>query len=112
MEPGVRGALVPRLILQPLVENAIRHGVTRRITPGRVDVRAWEREGKLHLVVRDDGVGLRTGAPVREGVGLSITRERLRQLYGAEQRCELASVPEGGAVCSLSFPLRLEVVAS
>ena len=86
VEPGVRGALVPRLILQPLVENAIRHGVTRRITPGRVDVRAWEREGKLHLVVRDDGVGLRTGAPVREGVGLSITRERLRQLYGADQR--------------------------
>jgi len=112
VEPGVRGALVPRLILQPLVENAIRHGVTRRITPGRVDVRAWEREGKLHLVVRDDGVGLRTGVPVREGVGLSITRERLRQLYGAEQRCELASVPEGGAVCSLSFPLRLEVVAT
>ena len=58
VEAGVREALVPRLILQPLVENAIRHGVTRRITPGQVDVRAWEGEGRLHLTVRDDGVGL------------------------------------------------------
>ena len=112
VEPRVRGALVPRLILQPLVENAIRHGVTRRITPGRVDVRAWQGEGRLHLTVRDDGVGLRAGVPVREGVGLSITRARLRQLYGPEQRCELAPAPEGGAVCTLSIPLRLAGAAS
>ncbi len=107
VEAGVGDALVPRLILQPLVENAIRHGITRRITPGRVEVRAWGGEGRLHLIVRDDGVGLRSGTPVREGVGLSITRARLRQLYGAEQRFALAPAPEGGAVCTLSFPLRL-----
>ncbi len=107
VEAGVRDALVPRLILQPLVENAIRHGVTRRITPGQVDVRAWEGEGRLHLTVRDDGVGLRGDRPVREGVGLSITRARLSQLYGREQRFTLAPAPEGGAVCSLSFPLRM-----
>jgi LytS/YehU family sensor histidine kinase len=89
------------------VENAIRHGVTRRITPGQVDVRAWEGEGRLHLTVRDDGVGLRGDAPVREGVGLSITRERLSQLYGREQRFTLMPAPEGGAVCSLSIPLRM-----
>jgi two-component system LytT family sensor kinase len=107
VEAGVGEALVPRLILQPLVENAIRHGIARRITPGRVEVRAWGGEGRLHLIVRDDGVGLRSDAPVREGVGLSITRARLRQLYGAEQRFALAPAPEGGAVCTLSFPLRL-----
>jgi two-component sensor histidine kinase len=107
VEAGVREALVPRLILQPLVENAIRHGVTRRITPGQVDVRAWEGEGRLHLTVRDDGVGLRGNGPVREGVGLSITRARLSQLYGREQRFSLVSAPEGGAVCSLSIPLRM-----
>jgi two-component system LytT family sensor kinase len=107
VEPGVRAALVPRLILQPLVENAIRHGITRRITPGRVDVRAWEGEGRLHLAVCDDGVGLGDGRPVHEGVGLSITRARLRQLYGPEQRVELTAAPSGGAVCALSFPLRL-----
>jgi signal transduction histidine kinase len=105
VESRVREALVPRLILQPLVENAIRHGVTRRITPGQVEVRAWERAGRLHLTVRDDGVGL--GERVREGLGLSITRARLRQLYGREQRFALAPAPAGGAVCTLSFPLRL-----
>ena len=98
----MREALVPRLILQPLVENAIRHGVTRRITPGQVEVRAWERAGRLHLTVRDDGVGL--GAQVREGLGLSITRARLRQLYGREQRFALSPAPAGGAVCTLSLP--------
>ena len=105
VEPGVRGAMVPRLILQPLVENAIRHGITRRITPGRVDVRAWEGGGRLHLAVCDDGVGLPTS--LREGVGLGITRARLRQLYGTEQRVDLRSPPGGGAVCALSIPLRL-----
>ena len=105
VEPGVRGAMVPRLILQPLVENAIRHGITRRITPGRVDVRAWEDEGRLHLAVCDDGVGL--PASPREGVGLGITRARLQQLYGTQQRVDLTSTPGGGAVCALSIPLRL-----
>jgi hypothetical protein len=107
VEPAVRGAMVPRLILQPLVENAIRHGITRRITAGRVDVRAWEGQGRLHLVVSDDGVGLREGFPVREGVGLAITRARLRQLYGPEQRVDLTPAPTGGAVCALSMPFRL-----
>jgi hypothetical protein len=110
VEAGVRDALVPRLILQPLVENAIRHGVTRRITPGQVEVHAWERGGRLHLVVQDDGVGLPQGA-LREGVGLSITRQRLRQLYGQEQRFALTAAPRGGALCSMSIPLRLRPVS-
>lgn len=105
VEPGVRGAMVPRLILQPLVENAIRHGITRRITPGRVDVRAWGGNGRLHLAVCDDGVGLPKS--LTEGVGLGITRARLLQLYGKEQRVDLRSPPDGGAVCALSIPLRL-----
>ena len=101
----VSEALVPRLILQPLVENAIRHGITRRITPGQVEVRAWASAGRLHLAVRDDGVGL--DERVSEGHGLSITRARLRQLYGGEQRFALAAAPAGGALCTLSFPLRM-----
>ena len=106
IDAAVRGAMVPRLILQPLVENAIRHGITRRITPGRVGVRAWEAAGRLNLVVRDDGIGLPRGAP-REGVGLSITRARLAQLYGGAQRLELTSAPRGGTICALAIPLRL-----
>ncbi|HYC31772.1 MAG TPA: histidine kinase [Gemmatimonadales bacterium] len=106
VEPAVRGAMVPRLILQPLVENAIRHGITRRMTPGRVDVRAWEAAGRLHLAVSDDGVGLGSGREIREGVGLAVTRARLRQLYGPEQDMALTPAPAGGAVCALSIPFR------
>jgi LytS/YehU family sensor histidine kinase len=107
VEPAVRDALVPRLILQPLVENAIRHGITRRIVPGRVDVRAWKEAATLNLIVSDDGVGLGAHGANHDGVGLSITRARLEQLYGAEQRCELTAAPHGGAICSLAIPFRL-----
>ena len=104
IDPRVESALVPRLILQPLVENAIRHGITRRISPGTVRVRAWAGEGRLHLAVEDDGVGL--GEAVREGVGLSITRARLKQLYGREQRFVLERGAERGAIARLSLPHR------
>jgi two-component system LytT family sensor kinase len=106
VEARTRSALVPRLILQPLVENAIRHGVTRRITPGEVEVRAWEAAGRLHLNVRDDGVGLPPGGLVREGVGLTITRARLQQLYAGEHEFSLIPGPRGGALCALASPLR------
>jgi hypothetical protein len=112
VDSRVGDALVPRLILQPLVENAIRHGITRRISPGQVEVKAWENEGRLHLIVRDDGVGLRSDRPMQDGVGLSITRARLRQLYGSDQRFSLTPAPEGGTVCLLSFPFRLAESAS
>jgi two-component system, LytTR family, sensor kinase len=112
IEPRVRDAMVPRLILQPLVENAIRHGITRRITPGRVDVRAWQDAGRLHLVVSDDGVGLGAQGPSREGVGLSITRARLRQLYGAAQRFEMSAAPRGGTICAMAIPLRTATPAA
>jgi LytS/YehU family sensor histidine kinase len=107
IEERTRAALVPRLILQPLVENAIRHGVTRRITPGKVEVRAWEAGGRLHLTVLDDGIGLPPGGQVREGVGLSVTRARLQQLYGSEQGFRLTPAPPAGVMCAMTIPLRL-----
>ena len=73
---------VPRLVLQPLVENAIRHGTSRRAAPGRVSVRGRCVEGALVLEVEDDGRGLPPGG-VREGLGLGNTRARLQELYGA-----------------------------
>jgi signal transduction histidine kinase len=107
IEPGTLEARVPALVLQPLVENAIRHGVAPRPAGGRVEVRARRRDDALHLEVRDDGPGLPPpGADGRpEGVGLANTRARLRHLYGPGHRLELS---DGGAgvVVTLAIPFR------
>ena len=106
IDPATLDAQVPSLILQPLVENAIRHGIAPRAGAGRVEILARCDHRRLHLEVRDDGCGLppaEHGRP-QEGPGLANTRARLRQLYGAAQRFELAPAPGGGAVASLEIP--------
>ncbi len=82
------GATVPSLALQPLVENAIRHGMANRVDVGHVVVRARREDGRLVLAVHDDGPGP-PAAPVPDGIGLANTRERLRRLYGVEGRLEV-----------------------
>jgi signal transduction histidine kinase len=104
--PDVRGLLVPRLILQPIVENAIRHGVLRRSGPGHVVVAARREDDALVLVVEDDGVGLPSGRSIVEGIGLSTTRDRLRQLYGTAHSFALVTRAEGGARCTIRVPAR------
>ena len=105
--PETLDASTPYLILQPLVENAIRHGVAARSSPGCVVVRA-AREGKmLSLEVKDDGPGIGPEAVARNGVGISSTRARLEKLYGAGHRFELTNALEGGLVVKLAFPFRL-----
>lgn len=101
-------ALVPNLILQPLVENAIRHGIARRAGAGRIELRAWRNNGMLSVQIRDDGPGLPTDAPVatRGGVGLANSQARLEQLYGKRHRFELSNRPEGGFEVLLEFPFR------
>ena len=79
-------ALVPNLILQPLVENAIMHGIAPRAAVGHVRVEARRHGGTLTLVVSDDGVGEHPTVPRREGVGLTNTRARLASLYGEGHR--------------------------
>jgi two-component system LytT family sensor kinase len=105
--PELRDALVPSLVLQPLVENSIRHGLTPRAAPGNVRVDASaDEDGRLRLVVTDDGVGLPGGGPPREGVGLKNTRARLQRLYGAAHRFEVRPGAEGGAVATVLLPFR------
>ncbi|HKP10910.1 MAG TPA: histidine kinase [Blastocatellia bacterium] len=106
--PDVLDALVPNLILQPIVENAIRHGVVMQAGPGRINVRASHADGLLVLRVSDNGPGLAaaqdSSGRLRGGVGLSNTRSRLEHLYGAAQRFEMADAREGGLQVTLEIP--------
>jgi signal transduction histidine kinase len=109
VDPQVLDSRVPNLILQPIVENAIRHGVAPRSAPGHVEVSAERAGDTLRLRVRDNGRGLPEGATAagsKDGVGLSNTRARLQQLYGAAYRFELADDPRGGVVVTLEIPLQ------
>ena len=103
-------ALVPRLVLQPLVENAVEHGIARRRGAGCITIRADSASARLRLVVADDGAGL--ASPPREGIGLSNTRRRLRELYGDEQSLTLEDLPGGGLSVALSLPYRAEPAAA
>lgn len=110
-DPDTLDARVPYLILQPLVENAIHHGIAPRATTGRLLISARRIAGSLHLTVRDDGSGLASGGMSRDsrGVGLANTSERLRQLYGDAASFEVVSAEDGGTVARVVVPFRLAV---
>jgi LytS/YehU family sensor histidine kinase len=101
-------AQVPNLILQPLVENAIRHGIEPRARPGCITLQAQRQDGDLSVIVSDDGAGLGQNGAIKEGVGLSNTRARLRELYGTAHRFELNRGSGGGVRVELSIPFREE----
>ncbi len=108
VDPDVLDARVPNLLLQPLVENSLRHGIAERAGPGCIEVSAGREGGRLRLEVRDDGGGLPAGGAVRERVGLGNTRARLLQLYGAEHRFEVRGAPGGGVSAVVMLPLRVD----
>jgi signal transduction histidine kinase len=102
--PETLQARVPNLVLQPLVENAIRHGVERHARPGKIVLRAHRQNGQLELEVQDNGGGIPEGKAIREGIGLTNTRSRLQQLYGAAQKFELKNVESGGLLARVVLP--------
>ncbi len=106
--PETLDARVPHLLLQPLVENAIRHGIAERIEPGKVEISASRGPGdRLQLEIRDDGRGLNgDSASARRGVGLTNIRSRLEQLYGGEHRFTLENQAVGGVLVGISLPFR------
>jgi sensor histidine kinase YesM len=106
IEPETLDGLVPSLILQPLVENSVRHGVSPRPEGGCIKIKAWRDNSLLRLEVEDDGPGLSGDAPLKERVGLTNTRARVSNLYGDEHGLKLRHAAGGGLVVSLSIPFR------
>jgi two-component system, LytTR family, sensor kinase len=104
---GTLDARVPNLILQPLVENAIRHGIEPHAKPGCIGLKVQREADVLTVEVSDNGAGLRAHEPAAEGVGLSNTRARLRTLYGEAHGFELRDAPGGGLLVRMMIPFRL-----
>jgi two-component system LytT family sensor kinase len=105
VDPETLDARVPNMLLQPLVENAIKHGIAPRAEGGHIDVHARRLDGKLYVEIADDGLGMneRTNG---KGLGLVNTRERLRHLYGAAHAFNLSSFPGRGVTIGISLPFR------
>lgn len=105
-DPEALDARVPTLILQPLVENAMRHGIRGRSDGGRVRIRAARRDGRLELEVRDDGPGFEIPeeTAATRGVGLGNTEERLRKHFGDDSVLETRNAPGGGAIVRIEMP--------
>lgn len=106
ISPDAAQAAVPNLFLQPLVENAIRHGIGASVSSGSIVIRAQRTGGRLVLTVRDDGPGLvpAGNGSVREGIGISNTKSRLRRHFGEAQSVELKNGPDGGMEVTLDLP--------
>ena len=107
VSPETLPAAVPNLLLQPLVENSIRHGIEPQAAPGRLELRARRDENRLVLEVADNGPGLAEGRVPEEGVGLSNTRARLEQLYGDEHELEFCPSESRGLTVRVRIPFRL-----
>ena len=110
MDPDASTALVPTFILQPLVENAVRHGVAMRREKGLIEVHAWRHNGDLGISIRDDGPGLPADWSLqRLGTGLTNTLERLETLYGkgGRERLGIRNAPEGGVLVNLRLPFNV-----
>ena len=108
IDPQVKDALVPSLFIQPLVENSIRHGISKRARGGTIVLSAQGFEDRLILQVLDDGVGLPTGwsFETHKGVGLAVTRERFAGLYPDNtSQFDVRRRSESGTEVTISFPL-------
>jgi|SRR5579862_3956234 len=108
---GCRDALVPHLCLQPLIENAVRHGLAPRAGGGALAISAAADRTRLLLTIEDDGVGWVNGTP-RERIGLANTRSRLHALYGDAASLTLGPGRQGGAIAQLTLPFRVRAANS
>jgi sensor histidine kinase YesM len=94
------------LIVLPLVDNAIRHGLSAKVGPGRLTIGAESDDSTLRLTVEDDGPG--ATVPLRDGLGIGNTRERLTTIYGEQATLGIDTSPHGGFCATIRIPLRKE----
>jgi signal transduction histidine kinase len=108
VEPAALSASVPYLILQPLVENAIRHGIAPRAQAGVIEISAVRANGMVRLQVTDNGTGMPPSASggMNKGIGLSNTQSRLEQLYGSDHSFEMKAAVGGGVEVTIQIPFR------
>jgi sensor histidine kinase YesM len=104
VDPRSLDALVPSMFLQPLLENAVVHGVGAKPGEGWVKIETSASNGSLIITVSDSGEGFSTTP--RNGIGLANTKERLQTIYGARHRFEITKAPGGGARVEISIPMR------
>jgi two-component system LytT family sensor kinase len=105
--PDTIGVVVPSMILQPLVENSIKHGLSRKVGPGLIVIRSRRQHGRVSIEIEDDGMGFvveRLEAPMASGIGLANVRERLRVIYGATYQLTLTSEPGRGTTARIEVP--------
>jgi sensor histidine kinase YesM len=103
--PDAEAGLVPPFLLQPIVENAVRHAIAPRPAGGRIDIAARVEQERLVIRVTDDGPGLSPGQAA-PGVGLANTRARLAELHGADARLDLEQPAHGGLTVTITMPRR------
>ena len=106
--PDTASAFVPAMILQPVVENAVQHGIAPRASGGSMRLAVQRQGDRLRLTVEDDGMGLTKASATAGGVGLSNTRARLQHLYGNHHTCEITPGPAGGVTVTITLPFREE----
>jgi len=104
--PALSDILVPHMVLQPIVENAVRHGLGQSEEAVTIEVEATSANGSLTLVVSDDGPGLSSPTPGRSGIGLTNTRTRLSRLYGESARLVVEQAAARGVRVTITLPIR------
>jgi two-component system LytT family sensor kinase len=115
IEPDTLNHLVPSMILQPLVENSIKHGLSSKVDGGMIRVRSRLAEGCLHLQVEDDGVGIpeaKLATLFEQGIGISNVNERLKVLFGAKYRMWIDSKPGQGTLTEIEIPISRTILAA
>jgi len=107
IDPDTLDRLVPSMLLQPIVENSVRHGLANKVEGGMIRLRTWLEEGRLHILIEDDGVGIpeaKLGTLFDQGIGVSNVKERLRVLFGGSYRMLIDSQPGQGTRTLLELP--------